>query len=85
MPRVPENAPPNKLNREPEPSRIPSKLRLGGLSCRGRVPSLSCEMSDLGVVTSFEMRDDAILPIDDDEFCRPNSWLRLFVNFFVSL
>jgi len=43
-------------------------------------------MSDRGVVTSFDLSDDANFPVDDVEFCRPNSWPRLLVvKFFVSL
>ena len=61
-----------------EVSREVSRLRLRG--CRGRTTSLSGDVSDLGVATSLDTRDGGNLLADDDEFWRPNSWLRFFVT-----
>ena len=61
-----------------EVSRDVSKLRLRG--GRGRTTSLTGDVSDLGVMTSLEMRDGGNLLADDDEFWRRNSWLRFFVT-----
>ena len=61
-----------------EVSRDVSKLRLRG--CRGRTTSLTGDVSDLGVMASLDMRDGGNLLADDDEFWRPNSWLRFFVT-----
>jgi hypothetical protein len=61
-------------------SRVASKLRFRAWG-RGRAPSLSWEMSDRGVVTSWDLRGK-----DDVEFWRPNRWPRPFVGtFLVSL
>ena len=65
MPSVPARVPPKKLSREP--SRDASKLRLRGWG-RARLPSLSCEMSDRGVVISFDFWGDGSLLVEDDEF-----------------
>ena len=59
-------------------SREVSKLRFRG--CRGRTTSSTGEVSDRGVVTSLDTRDGGTLLADDDELCRPNSWLRAFVT-----
>lgn len=78
MAKVPAKVLPNMLSREF--SRVASKLRFRGWG-RGRAPSLSWEISDRGVVTSWDLRGK-----DDAEFWRPNRWPRPFVTtFLVSL
>lgn len=78
MARVPAKVLPKMLSREF--SRVASKLRFRGWG-RGRAPSLTWEMSDRGVVTSWDLRGK-----DDVELWRPNRWPRPFVTtFLVSL
>lgn len=79
LPKVPAKVLPKMLSREP--SRVASRLRFRGCG-RGRAPSLNWEMSDRGVVTSWDPR---MLPVEEDELWRPNRPRPLVATFLVSL